>query len=809
MQNKIFKIFPFAILFTVLILIYYKSFIHGLIPFPGDLLLSQYSPWRNTSYAGYVPGTIPTKGQYFDVVRELYPWKTLVISEIKSGKLPLWNPYNFSGTPLLANYQSQVFYPLGVIYLLFPQHIAWAIMVILQSALGLLFTYLYCRTIKLSKPASIVAAILWNFSAFATIWIEFTTVWHTILWLPLLLTFIEWNIEKRYSKTLLLGLTTLITFFLLTAGHPQDSIYTLLFAGFYAVYRFLLKPEVPFKTKFLPLLYWCISIILGFAIAGIQLIPTAELYSMSARVPHNTNNILQTMLLQWWQIPMIIIQDYFGNPATNSYIPADSYVSKAISIGVVGFFLALITIIKKQKKPFENLYFGVAIFLLLINVHSPITTLLYRFPIPILSTGTPTRNLFIFGFALSILAGYGFDSINKVKNKFILQYSILSGILLGALWIFSVIIPKLPEFQLVTRNFLTIQRSLIIASALVTCTLLGIIVTRKFKIFKYIFIVFIACECLISFTKFNPFVPSSYVFPDNQLITWLKNNAYINRYWGYGTAHIDANFATQTKTYSTDGTDPLNIRWYNALLQTSDNGHLPVTFTNRTRSDAQIKPGFGEEDLPNNHNRLRILDVTATKFIIDRNENPKTENTFPQDKFTTVASHPDGWSILQNKSAAERVFFADSMVLYSDDKDFEKKFFSPLFDPKSVIAISEKDKNALQTAPSTKSTIDIRIYQPTKIIIATNTDIKRALFISDTYTPGWKATVNGIQTPIVRADYAFRAISVPEGKNEIVFTYEPLSLKAGFALTLFGILTLLIFLIYLNKTTDTVKQPKS
>src|SRR5260221_365991 len=94
---------PFFILCFITFIFFWHVFIKGYIPFPGDLLLSEYNPWRHTSYFGYVAGSIPSKAQYFDVIRELYPWKTLVIEQLKQHHIPLWNPYNFSGAPLMAN----------------------------------------------------------------------------------------------------------------------------------------------------------------------------------------------------------------------------------------------------------------------------------------------------------------------------------------------------------------------------------------------------------------------------------------------------------------------------------------------------------------------------------------------------------------------------------------------------------------------------------------------------------------------------------------------------------------------------------
>jgi hypothetical protein len=66
------------------------------------------------------------------------------------------------------------------------------------------------------------------------------------------------------------------------------------------------------------------------------------------------------------------------------------------------------------------------------------------------------------------------------------------------------------------------------------------------------------------------------------------------------------------------------------------------------------------------------------------------------------------------------------------------------------------------------------------------------LVIDDGWFPGWTATVDGRETPVLRADYLLRAVRLPPGRHLVRLVYAPLTYLLGATITLATALALLV-----------------
>lgn len=86
-------------------------------------------------------------------------------------------------------------------------------------------------------------------------------------------------------------------------------------------------------------------------------------------------------------------------------------------------------------------------------------------------------------------------------------------------------------------------------------------------------------------------------------------------------------------------------------------------------------------------------------------------------------------------------------------------------------------------------------YAPNKLKFESYNAQNGLAVFSDIYYPlGWKATIDGKESPIFRTDYVLRALQIPSGKHVIEFAFHPPAFEKGERIGLYGsiLLTLLI-----------------
>jgi len=99
-----------------------------------------------------------------DNLLQNYPLRVLVGNDLRHGSLPLWDPFIWSGTPLLAGLNSGAFYPTTLLFAVLSSHAAWVVgQIFVFSAIGV-GTFLLFRSCGISTKASLLGTFSFTFA---------------------------------------------------------------------------------------------------------------------------------------------------------------------------------------------------------------------------------------------------------------------------------------------------------------------------------------------------------------------------------------------------------------------------------------------------------------------------------------------------------------------------------------------------------------------------------------------------------------------------------------------------------------------
>lgn len=782
-MKRRYKEFIVILFFAFLsIFIFRDYFLKNAVPFPSNLLASFYQPWISYKWEGY-PNGPPSKPVGFDNLRIFYPLRKLTIDQIKNKEWPLWNPYNFSGNTHLGVYHSSVFHPLGFLFFLLPQIDAWSLIVILQPFLSGIFMYLFLREISLSRRSSLFGGVVFAFSGFMIVWWEENFVSsYSALFLPLIL----YSIEKLFKKINIFNFL-LLTFsltFCLISGWFQMSFYVFILSLIWIVFR-LLKSENRKRKIF----YFTAAFILSFMISAIHLMPGFESFIYSARGTTDAKFVFDIYLMPLSHLVTFLAPDFFGNPASQNYFGTGNFHEKVLFLGIVPLVFGIYEIFHLKKTAYSEKFFKYALIITLSLGFALPTSwfFLYYLKIPLVSVLLPSRIFFISTFSLSILAAFGLERYLLSKNdKKIFLALFIIGVVFTFVWAFIFNNKKVSPLNV----FSTISfRNFILPSAFYAACLLVLAVSFFKKSIKsksyFVFLSLTILSSLYFANKYLYFSERKFIFPEVPVISALKKEAGIDRFWGVGNGYIDRNFATYFNLFSPEGYDSFYIGRYGELLFAAQNKGKYSRQIPRT--DATLTQPKKLEEVYNNSYRRKLLSLLGVRYIVAENKTNTKNNSANLEQIWK-----DGkFNIYKNKEALPRFFIASDYKVITEPQEILNEMFNSNTDLFKTVILEEK-LEGITNKKRIEGTAKLISYSPNKVVISTELNKTALLFLSDNYFPGWKAYVDSNETKIYRADYSFRAVVVPVGNHIVSFKYEPASFYIGVIITLFGLLATLI-----------------
>lgn len=814
------KKFIFAFLcFSAIILFFFRPyfFSHKLL-FPSNMLVSFFTPWNTMKFPGWEQG-IPFKALGHDNLLIFYPMKQILLQAIQEHVIPLWSPYNFSGAPYMGDGQSAVMYPLTWLYTVLPLPDAFSVMVVLVPLLTMLFTYGLLRHFKLSQTGSIFGAVTFAFCGFMSVWMEENpAVSQSEIWLPLLVLFADLLITKpRRLWFFLFAITTAI---MMSSGFLQICIYELLFIAAFSMFRIFTLHLTPEKTwKRLRLVIF--GGLIGLLVVAPYLAVTWESYQLSPREFARIPEIRSIFLVQWSHLISLFSPDWLGNPGTYNYKNIGTYYDKILFIGVIPLFFALCTLFLK-KGTLEKFFLITAGVTMFFGFSSPFTQWLFAQPIPILSTMLPSRIFYVSSFCLSLMAAFGFE---RAKQKEFFEKLPFMLRRIGILYVSTIIVIELfiiaaiteytlPGFRLgqiahtIRENIVfsltpvsglqsIILRNVAVSVVLTVGTIAVFLFSKRFVFTRTVLPIFFIILTVFSSWYFSNksyfFGERQFVFPESPLITELQRRTGFNRIaFADERSRIRSAFNVPFKLYSPEGLNPVFAHRYGQLIK-SPLLHGKLT-NDIPRISVDLNLELAATDATASSMTKKLLSLLGISHIVER----KTDTTWYQ---TTYPTHIKVWEngyfrIWQNPDAYPRAYMVFNTETIQDPQHILTRMYDEQFDLRTTAIVEE-----LLVLPSSVDTsigmpvAEITDYRLNDVTMHVQTPKGGLLFLSDTYAPGWKARIDGIQTPVYRTNFIFRGVMVPAGTHIVTIYYEPQSFTYGIYGMDAGLVLLVTFMI--------------
>jgi hypothetical protein len=780
----------------------------------------------------------------YDLYVYFFPAKTFIRDAFFRGEWPLWNPDIFFGAPFLANIQMAVLYPPDVVFLWpnFARAVVasqWFHLVVGGTGFHLLARHGW----GLGPWSATLGAIAFAGSGFLASHMGHLNQVHASTWLPWLAYTTHrgaaaasdaWRaqiVNHLRSHELPLGKSradavrrlvrwaaagAVVVALLITAGHTQETYYTLLALGGEAA-LFAVAPPRRAPLRLSHGVALALSHGLGAALAAAQLIPTLELVGQGYRVGGMTRDeagsyaidrthILETLLPTYWNLPAQEVTGYVGTIALPfaavalSTSPARRQVLALAATASVALVLGL-------------------------GTYTNVFDLLLQY-LPLFSSfRAPGRWLLIWTYAVAGLAAHGFDAIDVRRSGRSALVSLVIGTFALATLAIAVGVARtwfvggvqwLPPGRVAlvwlwcaaagSMGALTLAqcvgtihaftRVAIIAVAAAELVLAGHRMEYTWPVDP---VVYASPPPVAPFARDRLFTRSPDASPPRLVSLTIEQHLDAGR-----LARSTAGAEGDTIRYRAmqDALKPnLGMVYGLPTIDGYDGGLLPLRTYARFKS--VLLPAVPGTPVPHltlaaeakgraEARRYATLGVAAV--ISDGRDGS------PGNDWRTFDDAPGAaWWHDNAVPMASRALVIDRVIVEPDDLQAINRLKNSDLATIATVASITPGVEPLVTAtssaptpnpPSTTAPDDagkgrarVIKYHAHEVVIEATTPTPAMLVLTDTDYPGWRATVDGVNVQIIRADTLFRGVALASGTHEVRFEFAPLSVRIGGAVS--------------------------
>ncbi|MEI6633997.1 MAG: YfhO family protein [Chlamydiota bacterium] len=741
-----------------------------------------------------------------DITQQFYPWRVFAFGLLKKGIIPLWNPYQMCGYPFVASWQSAVFYPPNLVFLVLP---AWRAINysfashILLAGVG---TYLFMRIVSGSRFAALVSGLSFMLSStlILRVFAGHLSLVCAIPWFPAGLIAAEGWLRTRRGIWAVAGGAAFAMQIL--AGHPQTAYYSAVSIALYLAIRGLYAPRGGRASALLRgCVFGAVAAVLGASLAAVQLLPGIELVRHSARGASAgaANAGLASFAPE--NLLTCVMPDAFGDFVSVFCWGRHYLWDEAVYIGILPLALALIALLcARSRCVYGAASLAMATFLIAMGPHTPLAGPWIRFIPGFALLGGPTKILFVTVFALCCMAGMG--------GRYVVGGMARRKYCRAAAWgvLASVALLVTLACALDMRNGESDSaawRALVSYRKHVDPAYWRVLDDPAFL--KEAYPVFRGAArrlCLFLALSALAFLYAARERKNMRCAQAVVLGVLVVDLWSY-----DARFITTMPVAA--------CRWPRAVARFFSRDRTAY----RVLRDIRVAvPGVNQNMIDGisscegyePDSVVLIKEFSSSSGVssehaaaaMSRPESAKMASMMNVKYliFPAAVSPPSPDLVLRYEDAGARIYensgvqprawvVHQAMVAPVEGQDLALMRWAG-FDPRRQ-AVLDRDPGINLAGGGGPSKAVITRDEPCEVVAQCRLDTPGILVLSDTYYPGWRVTVDGKEGPILRANHAFRGVPLGRGAHEVRFTYEPASFRFGAMLSVLTAIVCAIFCI--------------
>jgi hypothetical protein len=702
------------------------------------------------------------------------PLRVEAARQWRDGRVPLWNPYKRAGMPLLADTTAAAIYPGNVPYLFSGWRSAFAAMDVVAVAhflLAGLAMFAFLRMVGLGRAACVVGGLVYAGNG-TLLWLacHYIQMQNSAAWLPLILLGVHGAAlaPRTWSWVALGAASAALQFF---AGYPEYSVYSGLLA---IAYGSSLAGRASWSRAVFAVgaVYTA-----GIALAAVQLLPSLELQSLSRREIQLSLEAFQSMpAAAWnplaWALP-ILERPFAVTPPPGAY-----------HVGAVALFLAACAFTRRAP---GTIFFGLTLavgYLLSIGSASPLSAWAYEIP-GLSAFRHAFKHLLEVNLALAGLAALGFDHLLARPRGF-------RAVLAGGAWTALAVLcaaslagvgpPTVPAGALPWPSIVALSGLALVAVASAAksevLALFAVIVPLSFAYWLNV-------EAFATNAFPEALAPAS----EPELVRRLEPGwrVVVRRQLGHArSSHfLLGDFPTEFRVLGLNGAGPF---LWKGLAEATGMVEEELNFDKRI---------FLGENL--------TLPVLSCRYVVATRHQDRYIPPLSPLSYSSVF-RSDQVHLMERRDAYPRLRFVET-VACSDAADTRAALVGDGRDLSKIALIDCADGYVPPAvlAPPTASSFEVIAEEAGRVEVRLDVPEGSAAFfvISQADYPGWRALLQGSETPIRRAYGLVQGVEVPGGKSLLTLEYRPTSVRAGAAA---GAATaiLLLFLVAAERRRRTV-----